>query len=109
MQTDRIFDLSGKVVLVTGGGSGIGRAYCEAVAEFGAHVVCSDLVVEKAEETVTIIKKYGGKGLAIKADVSKQEDIQHMVSQSVTEFGTIDVVFANAGIPDKDLVMIHEK
>jgi NAD(P)-dependent dehydrogenase (short-subunit alcohol dehydrogenase family) len=109
MLKGNIFDLSGKVVLVTGGGSGIGRAYCEAVAEFGADVVCSDLVAENAEETVSIIRTFGHGAVAVKADASKEEDIQLMVNRSIKEFGTIDVAFANAGTADKDLVPIHEK
>jgi len=109
MSKGSIFDLSGKVVLVTGGGSGIGRAYCEAVAEFGASVVCADLAAENAEETVSIIEAFGHRAIAVRADVSREEDIRITVSRTIEEFGTIDVAFANAGIPDKDLVPIHEK
>ena len=109
MQKDNIFDLSGKVVLVTGGGSGIGRAYCEAVAEFGADVVCADFVAARAEETVSMIHTFGHGCVAVRADASKEEDIQLMVNRSIKEFGTVDVVFANAGIADKEPVPIHEK
>ena len=104
-----IFDLSGKVALITAGGSGIGRAYCEAMAEFGADVLCADLMLEKAEETVEIIKEFGHRALAVKADASREEDIRGMVERAVKEFGGIDVAFANAGIMDRSRVMIHEK
>lgn len=109
MTSRGMFDLSGKVVLVTGGGSGIGRAYCEATAEFGADVFCADLVLEKAEETVAIIKESGGRALAVEADASREEDIGVAVERCVKELGGIDVVFANAGIMEKSKVMIHEE
>jgi len=109
MENKNIFDLSKKVVLVTGGGSGIGRAYCEAVAQFGANVVCADIAAEKADETVDIVKTFGRKAVGIRVDASKEDEIQNMVNRSIEEFGNVDVVFANAGIPDKDLVLIHEK
>jgi NAD(P)-dependent dehydrogenase (short-subunit alcohol dehydrogenase family) len=67
-----IFDLSGKVALVTGGGSGIGRAYCEAMAEFGADVACNDIDGKRAQETVDLITKYGHRAIAIKADAAKK-------------------------------------
>jgi NAD(P)-dependent dehydrogenase (short-subunit alcohol dehydrogenase family) len=104
-----IFDLSGKVALVTGGGSGIGRAYCQAMAEFGADVACSDIVEQAAQETVRLIGKYGHRAIAIKADASKQDEINHMVIRTVEELGTIDIVFANAGIGDQSLVKLHEE
>ena len=109
MAVKGIFDLSGKVALVTGGGSGIGRAYCEAMAEFGADVACSDIVEQKAQETVRLINKFRHQVIAIKADASKQDEIEYMVNRTVEELGTIDIVFANAGIADGSLVKIHEK
>ena len=54
MAEKNIFDLTGKVTLITGGGSGLGRAYCEGMAEFGADVACSDMIEERAKETVDI-------------------------------------------------------
>jgi NAD(P)-dependent dehydrogenase (short-subunit alcohol dehydrogenase family) len=97
------------VILLTGGGSGIMRAYCEAVAEFGAKVVCAGLEGEKAEETVNAIISFGHGAIAVKADASEEEDIRNMVERSIKKFRNIDVVFANAGIPDRHLVVIHEK
>jgi len=109
MTEKSIFDLSGKVALVTGGGSGIGRAYCEAMAEFGADVACSDIEEQKAQETVKLISKFGHRAIAIKADASRQDEIKSMVNRTVEELGTIDIVFANAGIGDESMVKIHEK
>jgi NAD(P)-dependent dehydrogenase (short-subunit alcohol dehydrogenase family) len=102
-----IFDLSGKVALVTAGGHGLGRAYCEAMAEFGADVACADINKALAEETVAIIKKFGHRAIAIEADVSKQDQIERMVNQTVAELGTVDILFCNAGT-DHPLVRLHE-
>jgi NAD(P)-dependent dehydrogenase (short-subunit alcohol dehydrogenase family) len=108
MEGKGIFDLSGKVALVTGGGSGLGQAYCEAMAEFGADVACVDIMEQKAQQTVKLISRYGHRAIAIKADVSKQDEIKNMVDRTVKELGTIDIVFANAGVGDKDMVKIHQ-
>jgi len=91
-----IFDLSGRAVLVTGGGSGLGRAYCEAMAEFGADVALAGRRPDKLNETVELIKKYGHKTLPLQADVSKPEDIQMIVDRTIKEFGKLDIVFCNA-------------
>jgi NAD(P)-dependent dehydrogenase (short-subunit alcohol dehydrogenase family) len=104
-----IFDLTGKTALVTGGGAGIGRGYCDGLAEFGAKVACCDIIGERAEETLELIRRYGNKSIAITADVSKQEDIEHAVTQTVKELGSVDIVFANAGITEAYRVLIHEK
>ncbi len=58
-----LFNLTGKAAIVTGGGSGIGREFCDVLAEFGADVACLDLYKDRAEETCEIIKKYGHKSL----------------------------------------------
>ena len=104
-----IFDLSGKVALVTAGGWGIGRVYCEVMAEFGADVVCNDIVEETAQETIGLISKFGHKAIVIKADASKEDEIESMVKGTVEQLGTIDIVFANAGILERSAVKIHEK
>jgi NAD(P)-dependent dehydrogenase (short-subunit alcohol dehydrogenase family) len=104
-----IFDLSGKVVVVTGGGSGLGQVFCETMAEFGADVVCVGRTEKKLKETIGKIKPYRHHTLAITADVTKEPEIERMVNQTVKEFGTIDIFFANAGIREKSFVMIHEK
>lgn len=108
MSEKSIFDLSGKVALITGGGSGLGRAYCEAMAEFGADVACNDIAEQRAQETAKLISKYGHRVIAIKADVSKQDEIRKMVDTTLKELGSIDVVFANAGFLDKAMARVHE-
>ena len=93
-----IFDLSGKVALVTGGGSGIGRAYCEAMAEFGADVACAGRTEHKLKKTVELIRPYGHRAIAIKADISKEDEIEKMIDRTIKELGKLDIVFCNAGI-----------
>lgn len=78
-----IFELSGKVALITGRGSGIGRAYCEGMPEFDADVVCCDIIEARAQETLEAIKKLGHQAIAIKADVSKPDEIENMIDQTV--------------------------
>ena len=107
--TDRgIFDLAGKAVLVTGGSRGIGRAYAEAVAAFGASVAIAARDQGKIDETLGILAKYKVKTLGISADMTKEEDIKRMVDETVKEFGHIDVLFNNAGIA-RPLRPIHEE
>ena len=110
MAGKNIFDLSGKAALVTGGGSGFGRAYCEGLAEYGADVACCDIIEERAEKTVELVEKFGHRAIAIKADVSKPDEIEHMVNQTEEKLGSPDIVFANAGTTDKTRgVKLHEK
>jgi len=92
-----LFDLTGRVALVTGGGSGIGRSICDGLAEFGADVVVADLDEEGAKETVAAISAYGHRAMAIKVDVSKASDVENMVSQTVAKFGRLDIACNNAG------------
>ena len=94
--------------MITGGGSGLGRAYCEVMSEYGAEVACVGRTEEKLQETLEIIDKYGHRAIAIKADVSKQEDIKNMVNETVKKLGSVDIVFANACELPKDMVKIHE-
>jgi NAD(P)-dependent dehydrogenase (short-subunit alcohol dehydrogenase family) len=92
-----IFDLTGKVALITGGSRGIGRACAEAVAAFGANVVIAARDQGKIDETLGILTKYKVKTLGISADMTKEEDIKRMVDETVKKFGRIDVLFNNAG------------
>ena len=88
----------GKVALVTGAGSGIGRATALVFAREGAKVVVSDIVVEGGEETVQQIKAAGGEAIFVKADVSQAADVEALITQTVERYGRLDCAFNNAGI-----------
>lgn len=98
MERRNIFDLSGMVALITGGGSGLGRAFCESMAEFGADVACVGRTEPKLKETVELISRFGHRAIAIKADVSKPDEVAYMVNEAIAKLGTIDILFNNAGI-----------
>jgi NAD(P)-dependent dehydrogenase (short-subunit alcohol dehydrogenase family) len=91
-------DLTGKVALVTGGGSGIGEATCYTLARAGAAVAVVDLRAEPARAVAEQIVAAGGKALAIAADVGYEEAIGGAVRRTVEQLGGLHVVFANAGI-----------
>lgn len=90
--------LKNKVALITGAGSGIGRATALLFAKEGAKVVVVDYNEDTAKETVKMIKKSGGEAISIKADVSRSEDVQNMIRQTVERYGRLDVLHNNAGI-----------
>ncbi|WP_235295655.1 SDR family NAD(P)-dependent oxidoreductase [Portibacter marinus] len=90
--------LKGKVALVTGGGSGIGRAVAVTYAKEGAKVLVTDIDVEGGEETVKIIEKNDGIASFFKADVSKPEECKASVEKAVSEFGGLHIACNNAGI-----------
>ncbi|HEX4140891.1 MAG TPA: SDR family oxidoreductase [Candidatus Methylacidiphilales bacterium] len=87
-----------KVVLITGGTSGIGRATAVAFAREGAKVVVSGRRKAEGAETVTLVEKAGGQGLFVQADVSDEEQVKKLVQTTVDHFGRLDVAFNNAGI-----------
>ncbi|QIE58409.1 glucose 1-dehydrogenase [Rasiella rasia] len=91
--------LKGKVAVVTGGSRDIGRAICVKLAKEGAKVVVNYLNSESdKDETLAAIKAVGGEAIAVRCDVSKQEDIDHMVAETKKAFGdTVDVLVNNAG------------
>jgi len=90
--------LEGKVALVTGASSGIGRATALAFAREGARVVFSDVNAEGGEETVSMISKAGGEGIFVHADVSKAADVEAMGNKTIMVYGRLDCAFNNAGI-----------
>lgn len=90
--------LEGKVALVTGAGSGIGEAIALLFAKEGARVVVSDIVGEDADRVLKAIEKAGGKGIEVRADVSRPMDNEHQVKIALEAFGRLDIAVNNAGI-----------
>jgi NAD(P)-dependent dehydrogenase (short-subunit alcohol dehydrogenase family) len=91
-------DLTEKVALVTGGGSGIGRAAAERMAKAGAKVGVLGREEDELREVVRAIEQGGGEALALVADVSKEDEMKRAVAELTKRFGRLDAVFANAGI-----------
>jgi NAD(P)-dependent dehydrogenase (short-subunit alcohol dehydrogenase family) len=90
--------LENKVAIVTGAGSGIGKAICLLFAKEGAKIAVSDISEKAGNETVSEIKDGGGSAIFVKADSSKPDDNKNLVEQTVKEFGGLDVAVNNAGI-----------
>src|SRR4051812_2529643 len=91
--------LAGQKCLVTGANSGIGKAVAIAMGRAGADVVVNYVAVpEAAEEVAAEIRGFGAEALAIRADVSREDEVQAMFARTVEEFGTVDVLVANAGL-----------
>ncbi|HEY8361704.1 MAG TPA: 3-oxoacyl-[acyl-carrier-protein] reductase [Tissierellaceae bacterium] len=102
-------ELENKVALVTGGSRGIGREIALELARNGANVVITYVNnEEKANEVIDEIKSMGVKALAIKADVSKESDVQRMIEKVEEEFNSVDILVNNAGIT-KDNLLIRMK
>jgi NAD(P)-dependent dehydrogenase (short-subunit alcohol dehydrogenase family) len=91
-------DLSGKVALVTGGTTGIGRDTAVLFAKAGAKVAISGRREAEGRETVELIRAAGGEGLFVQGDVSKAADVESLVKKTVDTFGRLDIAFNNAGI-----------
>jgi 3-oxoacyl-[acyl-carrier protein] reductase len=91
--------LSNKIALITGAGSGFGRASATLFAREGAKISVVDLDEKTGQETVSLIKQKGGEAIFIRADVSKGSDVEMMIKKTVDTFGRLDILFNNAGIP----------
>ncbi|MQY26027.1 SDR family NAD(P)-dependent oxidoreductase [Nocardia aurantia] len=90
--------LEGKVAIITGAGSGLGRESSRLFAAEGAKVAVVDIDAERAAQTVELVEKDGGTALAVTADVSVEEQVQAAVTTTVERFGKLDIMWANAGI-----------
>ncbi len=101
-------DLKGKVGIVTGGGTGIGKATALAMAKAGAMLVIGNRDATKGDEVVAMIQRAGGRAVFQKTDVSKPADVKALVARAVKEFGRLDLAFNNAGM-DGEQVPIHEQ
>lgn len=94
----RKFSLKNKIVIVTGGGRGIGHGIAIAMAQAGASVVVASRNKPTLDKTVEQIEAMGGKGLAVKTDVSQKEDVSDMAKETIKKFGKIDILVNNAGV-----------
>jgi len=103
---ERILDYSGKVVLVTGGRTGIGRAAAIGFAEYGAKVVIAGRT--HAEETLDMIKKAGGEAIFVSGDIAVTADVERIVNTVVEKYGRLDVAFNNAGLSSYK-ALLHEQ
>lgn len=104
-----MYDLEGKVALVTGAGRGIGRAIAVRLAEEGADVAAADIIGDTATAVAGEIKQIGRRSLAVVADVGNLADVERMVAAVVAELGRIDLLYNNAGVVlYKPAVEIHE-
>ncbi|MDO5768740.1 MAG: SDR family NAD(P)-dependent oxidoreductase, partial [Psychrobacter sp.] len=87
-----LFDLSGKVAIVTGGANGIGKATALRLAQAGADIVIADLKKEDAEEAVQEIEKFGVKGLAVECNILKDDSLVALVDTVIKTFGKINIL-----------------
>ena len=100
--------LEGRIALVTGGGSGIGKASAIAFAREGAKVVVADVNVEGGEETVHFIQAAGGESVFVRADVSTAAEVEAMINKAIETYGRLDCAYNNAGIMESPGVPTHE-
>ncbi len=101
-----LFD--GKIVIVTGGSSGIGRAAAVDFAREGAKVVVVARREDEGQETVRLMHESGGDGLFFKADVSQESDVKAMIEETVKAYGRLDCAFNNAGIEQKPTPLFEQ-
>jgi 3-oxoacyl-[acyl-carrier protein] reductase len=97
-----IFDMTGRVALVTGAGTGLGARFCHCLAEAGASVVCVARRRDKIEAVASAIVAKGGKAVAVTADVSDSGSIVSAFDRAEAAFGLVDTVVANAGVAPSD-------
>src|SRR5256714_11356062 len=97
-ENDFMDRLKDRVAVVTGGGSGIGRATCELFAEEGAAVVVAERDEATGRDTAEKIKKQGGRALFVQTDVADEDSVRRMVAEVVRAFGKVNVLVNNAAV-----------
>lgn len=98
MDIMNLFDLSGKVAVVTGGGDGIGAGCCRILAAAGASVIVSDINIDKAKAVADDIVASGGKATPIACNVLQDEDLINLVDTTIKTYGTVNILVNNAGL-----------
>lgn len=96
--SEKTMGFEGKVAIVTGSASGMGRHTARRLAERGASVVINDIDADKVEQTVQELKQAGAQAIPSVCDVRKKADVENMVRNAVTEFGAVDILVNNAGL-----------
>jgi NAD(P)-dependent dehydrogenase (short-subunit alcohol dehydrogenase family) len=94
-----MFDLTGKVAVITGAGSGLGFVIAEALAEAGADVVCSDINGNLNETTAQRVKELGRKAITVTCDVTDEQQVAALFQAADKEFSRVDIAIANAVLP----------
>jgi gluconate 5-dehydrogenase len=97
MKVRQLFDLTGRVAIITGGSIGLGRQMAEGLAEMGAHLVLCARKKERCEQAAAELKQFGVRTLALGCDVKNPADVQAVVAAATSEFGRIDILINNAG------------
>jgi len=100
--------LEGKKAIVTGAGSGVGRASALHFVAEGAQVLCADLDEDSAKETVRLVEEAGGSAVPFGVDVSKEPEVEAMIAAAAEQFGRLDVLYNNVGIPTPRLGSVLE-
>jgi meso-butanediol dehydrogenase/(S,S)-butanediol dehydrogenase/diacetyl reductase len=93
-----VADLAGKIAIITGGGTGIGRGIAMVMAREGATVICTDITPANAEETVAAVRRAGGKAEAMAQDVTKWDSCRDVADRVLAAHGQIDILVTNAGV-----------
>jgi 7-alpha-hydroxysteroid dehydrogenase len=97
MSISNLFDLTGKVAIVTGGGNGIGKASCLMLAKAGASIAVSDLKLDDAEAVAKEITSMGGKAIAVECNVTEDSHLVNLVDRTVQKLGGVHILVNNAG------------
>ena len=94
----KMFDLSGKVAIVTGGAGAMGEAIAQGLAAYGADIVVTGRTLKTLDQAVKVVEALGRKALAVPCDVAKEEDVEAMVAQAMKTFGRVDILVTVAGL-----------
>ena len=99
--------LANKVAIITGAGSGMGKAAALIFAAEGAKVAAADIVEAQVKETAAEITRKGGDAIALRADVARSEDVKRMIDDTVAKYGGLNIIYNNAGIEGESNFMAN--